>query len=505
MKKINYTTGIVAALLLFNSCSDWLDVNPRSEMKESVMFSTEDGFKKALTGSYILLAQSDLYGKNTSMYVPELLARHYTIPATSSSDRVATEINRLSNFDYTHAEVEPVISQVWLNYYKVIVQLNDILQHLENSTVRFEHDNDALIRGEVLGLRAFLHLEVLRFFGPVPSEADPAGLAIPYITEKTKEPTKLISIPYSQVIKNIEDDLSAAEQILVQIDPILFYSNNILNGISFTTPAPQDTWQHYRQGRFNYFAVLGTKARFYQWTGNKPQALVYAQKVIDAVNEDGSKKFALQIESDYNASNAANLTMHKETLFSVHNPELQRIVEPLYKNNNPSLTQTVAIMNTGYENTIHPSDIRYKPGTGVSMTRYWEVRTYENSRQVHHFKKYTGNDQINPNNRVPLLRLAEMYLIMIENLSLGDAAPYFSEYRIARGLAISAEETSLTDDVARRACLEREHRKEFYGEGQMFFFYKRHKYAAYTWPASFTLPSADVYVLPKPQGQIMFE
>ena len=35
---------------LSQACSDWLDVRPRSEMKEDDLFAVEEGFKNALNG-----------------------------------------------------------------------------------------------------------------------------------------------------------------------------------------------------------------------------------------------------------------------------------------------------------------------------------------------------------------------------------------------------------------------------------------------------------------------
>ena len=53
-------------------------------------------------------------------------------------------------------------------------------------------------------------------------------------------------------------------------------------------------------------------------------------------------------------------------------------------------------------------DIRNK------ANRYWEERTYQNSNKVNHFRKYTGSDTYESLNIVPVLRLAEMYLILVE-------------------------------------------------------------------------------------------
>jgi hypothetical protein len=190
--------------------------------------------------------------------------------------------------------------------------------------------------------------------------------------------------------------------------------------------------------------------------------------------------------------------MFSEHLFGIHNPDLQSIIESSFKTSSATLTQTEANLRIAYENTVHVNDIRYR------VPRYWEMKTYQNGATMNHFKKYTGTDQIPTNNRVPLLRLAEMYLILIEDLPVSEAEPYFITYRIARALDASIDKSSTADEAAVLSRLEKEYRKEFYGEGQMFFFYKKHNYTRYTWPTTFVLP-ADAYVIPKPKGQISFE
>lgn len=72
MKKKIILLGIMFTVML-TGCNDWLDVNPRTEMKQDILFSSETGYKSALIGAYIQLASENLYGKNTSMYFPELL------------------------------------------------------------------------------------------------------------------------------------------------------------------------------------------------------------------------------------------------------------------------------------------------------------------------------------------------------------------------------------------------------------------------------------------------
>ena len=48
-----------------------------------------------------------------------------------------------------------------------------------------------IMKGEALGLRAFLHFDLLRMFGPV-FAMEPQGKAIPYRTVFSNEPTPVL-------------------------------------------------------------------------------------------------------------------------------------------------------------------------------------------------------------------------------------------------------------------------------------------------------------------------
>lgn len=488
MKKI-YNILIICFLATLTGCSDWLDVTPRSQIKSEILYETEDGYKKALNGVYIQIADAKLYGKNTSMYFTDALARLWTVPILAADE----EFNRISNFDYTNNKVEELISTIWLNYYASIAQLNDMLANLEKEDgSKFQYNNDQLLKGEATGLRAFLHLEVLRLFGPVPDLATDSEICIPYVTEMTNNPSKLVSKSWREVITAIENDLTTAEKILEKYDPLVYVSLDSLNSSYYIGKgnAPKDEWQFYRQGRFNYFATLGTKARLYHWIGDKEKAVSYAKEVIE------SQKIKLVDATSYNAGKAS-LEMCEEYLLGAYNPDIQQVLEPLFKSTKAKLTMGLVALNNVYESSTHTSDIRY------TKNRYWEQKTYVTGA-IRHFYKYIGNDLIKAKNTVPLLRLAEIYFILIENLPLAEVKPYFVEFRAARSMNPSIDDTSVANETALLNRLEYEYRKDFYGEGQLFFFYKKHQYAAYSLPAKVTLPSG-AYVVPKPKGQINFE
>lgn len=487
MKNI-YILLLSFSCAVFSSCNEWLDVSPRSQIKSTVLFNTEDGYKQALNGVYIKASDPGLYGEYTSMHITDALARMWSFPAEKTAF-----LNGLSTHNYTMGAVESSLTSIFSNYYNAIAQLNDILYNIENTKVPFQHNNDKLIKGEILGLRAFLHLDLLRLFGPIPLDAKDNDEAIPYVTELTKKNEQLLYKNWKEVLLAIENDLNGAEKLLKEYDPIVNISIDDLKNTSNVgkNKMPADTWQYYRQSRFNYFAVLGTKARFYHWIGDKTNSVKYAKMVID------SGKFELFNESSFSGKDAS-LTMYKEHLFGLQNPDLEEITESLFKNDKAILTQTTTLVNSCYESTIHVNDIRNV------TNRYWQEKTYANSEKTNHFYKYIGNGTIDSDKRIPLLRYVEMYFILIEDLPLNMAKNYFITYRQSRALSGIIDETSMSDENAVVGRLEKEYRKEFYGEGQLFFFYKRHKYSMFTWPDTYSMELA-AYVIPKPKGISDFE
>lgn len=486
--KNRYLILLLIVLVLFQACENWLDVRPRSEMKENDLFAVEDGFKSALNGAYIQVGDGNLYGKNVTMYLPELLENHYTTPTDNTSVEYA-----LSQFDYKQSDVETLIGGIWKSYYTSIVHLNNILGNLEKSMIHFSNGNDRLIKGEVLGLRAFLHLDVLRWFAASPVQLQPSDLTIPYAEEMSKDPNNFRRRTYEEVITCIRRDLNAAEDLLKE-DPIVVLPSD---------KYPEDDWQLYRQVRFNYYAVLATKARFYLWMGgdeNRQKAGEYARKVTDAAYEDGTLKFPLADEAYMNGKDK-NLVMSCEHIWGVQNPDHQSLVDPFFKEEGKNFraTQTLSLLNNNYEISTHPNDIRMK------LKRYWEEVTGTTGKRMTYYYKYTGSDAFSAQNTVPVIRVAEMYLICAETLPLVEGKKYWTAYRVARNMNNSLDD-ALNTPGKMQTQLEKEYHKEFFGEGQAFFWHKRWNATESSWkaPKVWTFYPA-AYILPIPDNQMQFE
>lgn len=472
---------LVGVLALTCGCSDWLDVNPRTEIKEKDIYTNEASFKNVMNGIYIQLASRELYGVNMSCYFPDLLAQLWT-PTTQSTASYITAYN------FTHKDVEPVISAIWSKYYTALAHVNNLLENLSATQVTFTNGNKDLLLGEAYGLRAFIHLEVLRLFGPLPQEAQESVTAIPYTTKMTKDPAMLVSKTYGEVKRLILQDLDSAE-VHLKNDPFALGNMYDFNhpGDVLSVYEPAEDWHYYRQTHFNSYAVDATRARFFQWTGDTERANTYAKKVLEVMNPDQTNKFTLTNEASYSDSRSANLVMQSEHIFAVNCSNHQELINGILVGSRSTLYSTKNNVNKMYENAT--DDIRNKAG------RYWE---FDGNSAF--FLKYSGSGLIPSLNMIPLIRLSEMYLILIENLPIGEAASYFETYRQSRGMSVSVS----ISESNRNTRVETEYRKEFIGEGQMFFWYKRHNVTTYTFPSRFNVP-ANGYVIPKPKGQTAFE
>ena len=97
-------------------CENWLDVSPKTEVKEDELFAKESGYKTALLGAYIQMASSDLYGGNLTMGFMDVLAQYYSITAEKSTYMAA------STYDYAHSDVKPIVTRIWSDIYYIIAK-----------------------------------------------------------------------------------------------------------------------------------------------------------------------------------------------------------------------------------------------------------------------------------------------------------------------------------------------------------------------------------------------
>src|SRR4051812_13456740 len=258
MNKIT-TTLLIAGALVFTGCKKWLDVKPMGQSTKDQQFQSQKGFRDALTGAYLDLKSGDTYGGNMEWGAIEYIARNWDV-----ANPQFTSLSALTNANYLDAGARSTLDAIYAKEYKIVADVNSILEEIDGKKDIFQDNNYPLIKGEALALRAFSHFDVLRLYGPMPDKAT-ADPILPYVTEVTKDIAPLSA--YDDFAKSILSDLDQAEALLKEVDPIIQYSLAELNPLvgSVAPPVLSDDYYMYRQIRFNYYAVLALKARVYNW------------------------------------------------------------------------------------------------------------------------------------------------------------------------------------------------------------------------------------------------
>ena len=437
MKKIlSIIVAVTVGLFAFSSCTDWLDVAPKTDLPAEELFETENGYLSALAGLYIAMTEEDIYGNNLSFGIVEQLAQFYDkLPDVSADRRSVYMYTQTTNNAYN---TKSILGNIWLAQYKVIANANNLLKWLDinGDAVITSANMYNMLRGEALALRAFLHFDILRGWGPVNYAGNPAVRdmkCMPYrtVADASKQPLLKANV----VVEKIINDLLEARECLS-------YESNIdlLNRVDMS-----------RRNRFNYHAVNAMLARVYNYAGEKEKAKECALAVIDACG--------LSLES----GNDDDPVLSREVIFGINIYEMKDRMEDYFAggdkiNTKNYITYTTleAIFQTS---AAEAGDMRAKT---TAFLRNNDLRMAVT-------RKYIDND----NEILPLIRLPEMFYIACEASEGADAADYVNRVRNKRGLS-SAEDVSCDNEEQRIDALDNEYRKEFYAEGQYFWFLKSH-------------------------------
>lgn len=462
-------------LLGLSSCNDWLNVDPKTSIPKDKLFESQAGFKDALTGIYLKMGTVGLYaGELTYGYVDGLAGLYSNYPGVEDDP---TLHNQKILFDYEN-KMKDKKNTIYNNLYNIIVNINSLLEQTEKRRdVLRTKGYYELFRGEALGLRAFLHFDLLRLFGPI-YKKNPKEKAIAYRTNFDKTPTPILSA--EEVVSLILKDLLEAEALLAKSDSQVFFINH--SGEEY---AEMDPFLASREYRMNLIAVKAMLARVYCYKGDeqsKSKAVTYAREVID------NKNFTLytaQSLADYNS------IRYGEQIFGLSVDQLWDLLD---KNN-------MKMEETNIQRGFVVSNERFtqfyeRDGLGSTDWRK-NPEMFEQSRgsNIYFFcRKYNQKPLSSETglNTIPLIRLPEMYYIVAECEKDPTASvEALNAVRFARGIsygdAISTEKYDDVDQSSKEAPSQtkrineimKEVRKEYFAEGQLFYYLKAHNYSYY--------------------------
>jgi hypothetical protein len=471
MKRTTLIIGILAIGAMFSGCKKFLDVQPKTSLSEEQLFTSEVGFQQALSGVYGQLAGSNLYGDNLSMGFVSALAQNYSTLSTSAG--ISLQQTQLLN--YASTEVAGYTNAIWSSSYSAIAAANKIIANTETNRSVLTNNSYAQLRGEALALRAFIHFDLLRMFGPEYT----AGVnlkAIPY--KKDVNENAIRPATTADVVKFALADLKEAADLLLTVDPIV--TNDLRT----------------RRNKLNYYGVKALEARIRLYSGDKSGAATAANVVIS------SGKYAFVTQAAAGAISSGLVVRDRlyfnEQVFMIRVRDILPTVQRYFRFRgavDQTFTRTPANFATLYETSSGGgTDIRFvyrleQDGGGLFPSKFWQASTATTTITDNLLDQY-----------VPGIRLSEMYYILAETAETpATGVGYLNTVRQNRGLSNLATTLTATDLTA---AITKEYQKEFYAEGQLFFYYKRIKALRMQF-RNINMTPAD-YKLPIPDAELQF-
>lgn len=448
------------------SCSDWLDVTPNTDVPAKELFTTENGYMSALAGLYISMTEENTYGKNLSFGLMEQLAQMYDKLPEGTSDRNSVYIYNVETSGAYNTK--GVLANVWGAQYNLIANANNLLKwwELNGEVVLTDSVTRSMIRGEALALRAFLHFDLLRGWGPMNYAGDESARdmkCIPYrtVADHSKQPL----LPAKEVVANIIGDLKEARECL-----------------DFEKDLDLGDRTSSRHLRMNRHAVNALLARVYSYAGEKDSAALHARMVID--------ECGLELQS----GNDNDPILSNEVIFGINMHELEDNLSEYFAVGEKMTTKyylNISTLNAIFESVGNESEDMRAKGTA-----FYRNNETQNAISL----KYVEND----NGIIPLIRLPEMYYIACEAADDNEeAALLVNLVRNKRGIS-KAKDVACDTEELRVAALNREFRKEFYGEGQYFWFLKSHGLTGPLTHCSDVTLAKENFIFPLPDAEVEY-
>lgn len=444
MKKIaKYITPLIITLMAASSCNSFLDVRPEGEVLGKDLLTDQKGFENALYGVYAGMRVHNLYGGHMGFYTLDVLAQYFY--PTGQSNIYFSEVLA---YNYDHSSLKSTFFDIWSTMYRTISYANNVLINLENYSPSDMRYYD-IYKGEALGLRAYMHFDLLRLFTPQYT-LNPQADGIPYNKAFSIENPEFVSA--AKVYENILDDLQEAERLLGA------------EGV-YEDLTGREKYLYDQQIHFNIHAVRALMARVYLTMGNHDDALKYAELVI------GSGEFGLA-QGPAIKGDLAGILSKTETVFGLYSKSYHdNIYDYVYLSTSFRTLDLRGNIASIYQSNEVGNDNRWD---------YWFQLGSSSTRLVKLVDMYiVNNTEYNrPTGQISglnLIRLPEMYYIaaecLLEKNRYDDALGYFNDVLESRGMVALDQRVPAETLTLERITEERY--KEFIGKGQAFFNMKR--------------------------------
>lgn len=458
---------VLSFVLMFalSSCNDWLAVDMEDAIMEDQIFSDDDGYKAVLNGVYVKMNNN--YATTLTTTVIDVMAQYWDVRRNSNHKFFV-----YADYDFTDETFENTNEAVWTNQYNQIANLNKLIEHIDDDGTSISATYHDIIKGEALALRAFLHFDLMRLYGPIYSEETAETTCIPYEETSSKEIQPLL--PAKTVMEKVIKDLNDALALLVN-DPIR--TEGVMAEDSDDPNETNDL--RYRQYRLNYYAVKALLARAYLWIGDRSKALAEAKELIAENEERGIFKWTPK--ADVQTSGNPDRLFSTEVLFALYDSSRETVYDSYF---NHTADYNTVLTFKGETLEAEDGKIRYFYSDNNDIRRgsnFWSEEALEqtsdfgsSTQKAICFGKYADISKTDAfRYMIPLIRISEIYLIAAECADdLNESIGYINKIRANRNcvdLALTEDDNEETI----QSYITNEFMREMIGEGQLYFYYKR--------------------------------
>lgn len=432
---------LAGIMILFSGCvKDWLELEPKSEVSADVLFKTPEGFSIALNGIYTNLSSRTLYGAELTHGFVDVLARCY--------DLKNTQYDQLKSYDYVSAGMDQRINSIWALAYSTIANCNGLLEEMNKKGPGFFKAHErARLEGEVLSIRAMLHFDLLRLYAPAPVVQDVA--AIPYYTTLTHVP--MPEKRTSEILQLLIADLTRSKQLQKEFDTRTADRNDFHRS-RFRFFEDQTFFGSGKRGfRMGYYASTALLSRVAIYAGNDQLANANAMEVINDKGEDNEATISFTPATVIDVGVYDRL-LSDDLIFALYRIKFEE-----------DFNKVIFLLpNTSQ---IFGSDLNSDHRKKCYLTN--------DGKQLLKFDVEQEREGF-ITSAIPMFRLSELYHIAAETLYDTDpdgALALLNTLRAKRGCSIPL--SAIASKSAFRNVIVNDVRREFVGEGQLFFLYKR--------------------------------
>ena len=242
------------------------------------------------------------------------------------------------------------------------------------------------------------------------------------------------------------------------------------------TPASVDRYK----SRMRYYSATALLARVYLYAGETGKALTAAKEIIGEADGEMIPIFRMASNAD-----VSDPLFEEEIVFALSKNNLADEIDAYFSDVAAATATDEGSRYLRMRLTSKDKIYRSQNAADIEFREMWFM-------QAGNDKNYVTLSKYMSAGHICLLRVSELFLIAAECApSNADRLKYMNRYRVHRGLT---ELNEMGDAV------HEEYRKEFIGEGQLFFYYKR-KNKSKIGPDDKTIVPEDVYVMPRPVAE----